>query len=291
MATNTGATGVEDSESGMELRDLLNDRDFPQRARPGTHSSHGFEALDQLAHVFSEAPDVVLQRLVDIAVEFCGADSAGISLEEAGENGELRFRWIVVSGSFAKYLYGTTPRFFSPCGTCLSSGRAQLYRLTKPYYDFLGIEADPITDGILIPWTTEGLRGTLWAVSHCSREAFTMDDYRLLNSLADFASIAIRHQSREKALRERARMKASAARANELAHRINNPLQSLTNTLYLAVQGGEEAQSFIEQATMELDALSSLVDELLRLGNANQWLSEYAVEEKSVKSGAQAASQ
>ena len=101
----------------------------------------------------------------------CGAESAGISLEEPSETGEPTFRWIAIAGSFERYLGARTPRFYSPCGTCLDCRRPQLYRVTKPYYDFLGVMADPILDGMLIPWETETFRGTIWAVSLSSGTA------------------------------------------------------------------------------------------------------------------------
>lgn len=251
------------SDTGMELHDLLTDAGFAGRNCASRSPERTLRALRRLAHVFAEQPETVLQELVDLAVECCGADSAGISLEEGNGDGERVFRWVAISGSFAQYLHGTTPRFFSPCGTCLDSNRPQLYRVTKPYYDFLGVTADEITDGMLIPWVNENLRGTIWAVAHNSREAFNMEDYRLLSSLADFASIALRHQHKQELLRQREREAALAARANELAHLINNPLQSLTNTLYLTCQPGNDVQPLLEQATQELATLSGLVREIL----------------------------
>lgn len=252
----------------MHLRDLLSDPDFPNRSRSVNRADSRFEALGRLAHAFSEAPEVLLQRLVDIAVEFCNADSAGLSLEEHGEDGNRRFRWIAIAGSFAKYLHGTTPRFFSPCGTCLDRNSPQLYRVTQPYYDFLGVQADPITDGILIPWRTEGVRGTLWVVSHHSAEAFDMEDYRLLHSLSDFAAIAVRHQRQDEALREQERLETAAATAHELAHHINNPLQSLTNMLYLAQMHTDEMPNYLEQASLKLAELSQIIHDLLLVHKA-----------------------
>jgi hypothetical protein len=256
---------VETDETGMELRDLLEDSAFPSRKRSGRTAEQRSEALHRLAHVFAEKPGDVPQRLVEIAVEFCGADSAGISLAETKATGEHVFRWVAIAGSFAEYIGGMTPRFFSPCGTCLDSGRAQLYRVTKPYYDFLGVSAEPITDGMLIPWVGEQVRGTIWAVSHHSYEAFDVEDYKLLCNLADFALIAIRHQYQEKKLLRQAKYNASAARANELAHQINNPLQSLTNALYLAGLNGPDTQVYVHQATAELKSLSEMVAKLLNL--------------------------
>lgn len=181
-------------ESGMEIRDLLADPEFPLRNKRPRQGSCTADAYRTVARVFGENPEVILQHVVDAATTFCGADSAGISLEESDEKAPRRFRWIAISGSFASFVGGTTPRFFSPCGTTLDRGRAQLYRVSKPYYDFLGIKADPITDGILVPWLAGEARGTIWAVSHSYREAFDIEDFKLIEGLADFASIAVENR-------------------------------------------------------------------------------------------------
>jgi hypothetical protein len=249
-------------DSGFVLRDLLADSGFPLRAVKTGNANRESMALRRLSRLFAEAPESVLQELVNTAVEFCGADSAGISLEEP-EDGT--FLWIVVAGSFAPYLGGRTPRHYSPCGTCLDSGQPQLYRVTKPYYDYLGVAAAPIVDGMLIPWSNEFMRGTLWVVSHVSAEAFTREDYELLNGLADFASIILRHQHQEKLLRENERTKGVAEMAHKLAHRINNPLQSLTNTLFLARHGKENQEEHLLQAEADLQRLSQQVAKLLNL--------------------------
>jgi hypothetical protein len=249
----------------MDLRDLLADEQFRQRPRKNREANRESIALRRLSRLFAEAPESVLQELVNTAVEHCGADSAGISLEEP-ENGT--FRWIVVAGSFAQYLGGRTPRNYSPCGTCLDSGRPQLYRVTKPYYDHLGVTAEPIVDGLLIPWSNEFLRGTLWAVSHASDQAFSPEDYELLNSLADFASIVLRHQHQQQLLRESERARGTAEMAHKLAHRINNPLQSLTNTIFLARYGQENVKGHLVQAEAELRRLSHQVATLLNVSES-----------------------
>ncbi|MDT8070924.1 MAG: histidine kinase dimerization/phospho-acceptor domain-containing protein [Terriglobia bacterium] len=246
----------------------MQDEEFRFRNRRPRGRQAGIEAFHRLAHVFAAQPAVLLQELCDAAVEFSGADSAGISLEEAGANGELRFRWVAISGSFAAFLNGTTPRFFSPCGTALSAARPQLYRVTRKYYDLLGIEAEPITDGILIPWVADSMRGTLWCVSHHSREAFDFDDYKLLNGLADFAAIAIRHQKQQEILLSRQKAAAYVEAASELAHELNNPLQSLTSALYLLERGPEDSRRFVKLASAELIRLADIVRELLNLKEA-----------------------
>lgn len=256
---------TEISDTGMELRDLLNDPEFVVRTGKKRDYHQPFDALRCLTQVFAERPQDVLQELVNVAVRCCGADSAGISLAEPNEKGEPTFRWIAIAGSFEPYLGGRTPRFFSPCGTCLDRGRAQLYRVSKPYYDFLGVTAEPILDGMLIPWEAEDIRGTIWVVDHNSERAFDPQDYELLRSLADFVAIILRQRAAEEKARLSAKAEASAARAHKMAHQINNPLQSLTNTIFLARMGGPDTQTHIEQAAIDLAALSEKVRKLLAL--------------------------
>ena len=51
--------------------------------------------------------------------------------------------------------------------------------------------------------------------------------------------------------------------ANELAHAINNPLQSLTNIIYAAaVNGDNDARKFASGATPDLERLSMLVKKI-----------------------------
>lgn len=257
-------------DTGMHLRDLLADRNFTRRKRRQRDPRGEVKALRQLACAIAVGKDSVLQELVEVAVRYCGADSAGISLLETTASGEQRFRWIAIGGSFAKYLHGTTPRNYSPCGTTLDRNRPQLYSVTKPYYDFLGVEAEDISDGMLIPWIHGKTQGTLWAVSHRTRAVFCPADYQLLQSLAEFASIAISHLQSQARRRRHEKRAASAAMANSLAHQINNPLQSLTNALYLAQQGGDDTVSYVQQATVELEQVTDLVRRILSLDKAGK---------------------
>lgn len=60
---------------------------------------------------------------------------------------------------------------------------------------------------------------------------------------------------------------ASSAMANTLAHHINNPLQSITNSIFLAIHSEEPASRtlHLEQASADLRQLSQLVGSLLLL--------------------------
>jgi PAS domain S-box-containing protein len=190
-------SGSTQSDSGMDLRDLLNDAEFKNRPRQSRDPNRTAIAFRHLLKLLAEDRESVLKELVNAAMNFCSAESAGISLEETETE---TFRWVALAGSFERYLDGRAPRHYSPCGTCLDTGRPQLYRVTHAYFEFLGVTADPITDGILIPWSNEYLKGTLWCVSHSSFAAFDFEDYEFLRGLADFASIILRNQARMRLL-------------------------------------------------------------------------------------------
>lgn len=247
-------------DTGMEMQDLFASTDFLSRDFGHRDPQREIRALRRIAELLAEHPENALQGLVEIAVDECHADSSGVSL---GETTEGRFRWIVVAGSFSRYLNGTTPRGYSPCGTCLDRAAPLHYRLTKPYYDFLGVTAAPILDGILIPWHGGNAAGTIWLVSHRSRVEFDRSDYELLKMIADIVATAHQYQTDQRAERKCDLEDGRNHRSNELAHAINNPLQSISNSIFLAEQDLETNSEYLKVAAQELQRLSELVASLL----------------------------
>jgi nitrogen-specific signal transduction histidine kinase len=124
-----------------------------------------------------------------------------------------------------------------------------------------------VTDGILLLWLVEDTRGTIFIMAHGRTAAFDRDDGQMMRVLADFAAMAVRHQRQQHALLQQAKAAASAEMANKLAHRINNPLQSLVQVAYLAAEGQSDvsAKALGRQLSVELRVLSALVNESLVL--------------------------
>ena len=145
-----------------------------------------------LARELVGKPEDLLQRLCEAAVELCGAGSAGVSLlERAGD--EEQFRWVAMAGTYAPYVGGTTPRNFSPCGTCLDRGSAQLYYYPERYFTYFSQVEPPIVEGLVVPFSTSSrVLGTIWIVSHSEAErGFDNEDVRIMSSLADFTAAAL----------------------------------------------------------------------------------------------------
>ena len=109
------------------------------------------EGMERLARAFVERPDTILQELVNAAVELCGADSAGISIEKEGGNDTEFYHWVATAGQYSGFLDAVLPRYPSACGLCLERGQAQHFRVGQRFFDILGVEAPLVTDGILLP--------------------------------------------------------------------------------------------------------------------------------------------
>ena len=223
--------------------------------------------MQQIAQAFVEKPETILQELVNAAVALCGADSAGISIEKDDRTDESWYHWVATAGEYSGFMDAVLPRFPSACGLCLERGTPQHFTVGQRFFDIMGISAPLVTDGVLLPWVVDGTRGTIFIMAHGRQEAFDLSDCRLMEVLAKFAAMGVREEKRRELLLEKAKAASAAAMANELAHEINNPLQSLTNILFLAAQGfdGEQAKVVGAKAAEDLSRLSDLVRKLLAL--------------------------
>ncbi len=254
-------------ETGLAVFDLDAVASFAERPSRPRDLAAQMAGLKRIADVFVQDPAAILQELVHAAVDLCGADSAGISMEKPDGTDDDFYHWVATAGEYSPFLNATLPRFPSACGICLDRQRPQLFRVGQPFFDLLGVVAPLVTDGILLPWQVEESRGTIFIMAHERHQAFDQEDCRLMQILADFAAMGVRQHRQQQTLLVQARSAAAVAMANHLAHMINNPLQGLTNTLYLAAQGhfGPDARALGAQTADDLAKLSSLVQELLAL--------------------------
>jgi nitrogen-specific signal transduction histidine kinase len=76
-----------------------------------------------------------------------------------------------------------------------------------------------------------------------------------------------KQQKQQARLISQERTEAAAQMANKLAHQINNPLQSMTNTAYLLAEGDTEIDTKVlgRELSNDIYRLSGLVKKLLSL--------------------------
>ena len=152
------------------------------------------DGLLALAKTLSAEPGSVVHHLVDTAMRLTGAESAGISLldQPSGDH----FKWVATAGDFARYVNGTMPRDFSPCGTVFDQGRALMMRDAVRYYPYISELHLPVRVVLLVPFSQDGvLVGTLWIVRHSSDTPFTQQDLSATTALAEFASLLFKNAS------------------------------------------------------------------------------------------------
>lgn len=254
-------------ETGLEVLDLRTDKAFASRHLNVRDIEAQMAGLQRLSKALVDHPETILQELVSSAVDLCGADSAGISIQKEDGSDQAYWHWIATAGAYSGFLDAILPREPSACGLCLKRGHPQHFTVSKKFFDILGVEAPLVTDGLLLPWNTEDTKGTIFVMAHGRTEAFDQSDARLMTMLADFAAMGYRHQKQQARLIAQERAAAAAHVANELAHKINNPLQSMTNAAFLIATGSsvDEQQALGEGLSKDIGRLSGLVKELLSL--------------------------
>jgi hypothetical protein len=249
--------------SGVEMIDIENDPAFARRQLHVHDVVAHIEGMNRLARVFVESPANILPELVAAAVDLCGADSAGITIEQKDGTDDDFYRWVATAGQYSGFLNAKLPRYPNPCGVTLERNRPQGFRVGQRFFDIMGVQAPPVTDGLLLPWQAEETRGTIWIVAHGREEAFDGEDCRMMQALANFAATGVRLQQQQQLLMDQAKAEAAAALAHQLAHQINNPLQGLMQTVFLFGKGDSEPSVFAQQAMGEVAKLSDVVKRLL----------------------------
>jgi hypothetical protein len=97
---------------------------------------------------------------------------------------------------------GSTPRHWSPCGTCLDAGVPVLYSYPERHFTYLQEVATPIVEALVIPMFANPTGGaTIWIVSH-SETRFDAEDVRVMTTLGNFASRAVSIPNADGSLQE-----------------------------------------------------------------------------------------
>lgn len=162
-------------------------------SRPGYPADYEAEsiAIGELVEVLARCPQDMAQALADAAMRLTGAASAGVSIEQEADGVQV-FRWIATAGEYSRYLNGTMPRDFSPCGRVVARSDAIL--MQDPIKAFPYIEAlhAPAREVLLVPYFLDGIAvGTVWVVHH-DHQQFDREDLRVLRVITNFASAAMR---------------------------------------------------------------------------------------------------
>jgi two-component sensor histidine kinase len=209
-------------------------------------------AIQDLAQIMADRPNEVLPRLVKLAMEICGAESAGISLFEPDT---MVFRWHYLFGILERFNGATTPRNHSPCGVCLDLSTPILMKNPEKVYAWISDAGIVVPEVLLVPLFIRGEAplGTLWVVAPESRK-FDSGHSRVLSELAGFAGIALRMIHAEEKLN--AALQQQETLTQEMSHRIKNLFTIADGMIRMTARSSTTKEELAENLSGRLHALA-----------------------------------
>ncbi len=176
----------------VRLEDILITDELSKRGGREPKWKEESIALSMLAGVVATAPERLVDTLLGMALELCGAETAGLSMLESTPEGEQQFRWTNLAGTLQEHIGGSTPRNFSPCGVCTDANSAQLFSHPESYFTYFAKVNVPFVEALVIPVRVSGkIPGTIWILSHTEGKGFEAEDVRIMTDLADFTGCAL----------------------------------------------------------------------------------------------------
>jgi signal transduction histidine kinase len=252
---------------------------------PGAPNYAGEDrAFGALAQEIVERPRNMLQMLAEVAIDLCGADTAGVSVLD----GDV-FRWEAVAGVFAHARGGTMPRHASPCGICIDRDATQLMHLPDRCFPVLPTEPR-FVEALLIPFHHRGKpMGAVWIASHGAGKRFHKGDERNVRTLARFVSVGWELWTKGEAAAEASRRKDTFLAV--LGHELRNPFAAITAAtavLRQRVTGDDSASRAIEVIARQCLHTTHLADDLLevaRLGTGKVQLEKQRLDLRTIVLG------
>ncbi|MBS1813320.1 MAG: hypothetical protein JSS87_00425 [Acidobacteria bacterium] len=241
--------------------------EFHTRGMRASSPEAELAVMNRLGQFLTSGPDLLLDQLTAACLEACDVSSAAVVLlQQAG--GRSRLHWASVAGNLV-----TSPEYRFEWEAAME---AALESQQPGIFMRLAPAGSPSTgkphtsECLVVPWQTPShTQGALVVFSDCMKRCLDPTDLRIAKSLTCFAQLA----AEKKEFEDRsARGFASAARlANEIAHEINNPLQTLMNSLHL-MACDYPVDMHLKAAREEVRRVAKVMKTILELGNRkNPW--------------------
>jgi two-component sensor histidine kinase len=209
-------------------------------------------AMQDLAQHMSDEPTLVLPRLVQLAMELCGAQSAGVSVLDPASK---EFQWYGLKGVLATFEGAHTPRHNSPCGLCLDMDGPILLDRPERAYDWIRDADISVPEVLLVPLHKKGLdaMGTLWLVAE-KRGHFTTAHAEMMTDLSAFAATALRMIQTEEQLT--ACLQEQEILTREMSHRVKNLFTLMSGMVRMTRHGAESADDLADKLSGRISALA-----------------------------------
>jgi PAS domain S-box-containing protein len=177
-------------QGAAPLESILRTEELRRRPSRAPDYEKENRALMALAAALADPKANIFQRFAEIILQTTDCDSSGLSLLTR-EDGGKRFYWPAIAGMWKTHIGGGTPRNFGPCGDVLDRNCTLLFTHVERRYTYFSPVTPLIEECLLVPFYIGGKAvGTIWAILHNDRRRFDAEDERLMNTVAQFASLA-----------------------------------------------------------------------------------------------------
>ena len=139
----------------LTLEDVLTTEELDIRVPRSPDYEAENRALVAVAEEMALKPDNILQKLADVILDVCNAESAGVSILEPHNDGDL-FRWHAAGGQLRKIIGGSIPRGASPCGVVLERDSVVLFSHPGRYFEAIAQLEPQIEELLLVPFHVDG---------------------------------------------------------------------------------------------------------------------------------------
>ena len=193
MAAEASARHSRANDAPLELNEILITATLKETPSRPPNLQQEAEAFRALARMLATNPRDLIDGLLEMALQLCGAGTAGLSVLETLADGNQVFRWTNLAGRLKRFVGGMTPRHFSPCGVCLDHNAPELFQYPARRFQYLSDNVDvPIVQALVIPVPLGlGAPATIWILAHEERTHFNIEDVRIMAELADFTGSAL----------------------------------------------------------------------------------------------------
>lgn len=169
----------------FNLKDVVINAELGRRSSRAPDYKAERDALMTLSHAMADAPQMILQKIAEMALDLCHAETAGISLLE-NHRVEEEIRWEALAGVHTRR-NGTTPGHASQGGSTIDRNTEHKAGRSFPTLNLV----PPLIEALTIPFDVEGTPiGNLWVVAGKQHRNFDGEDERSVRTLAQFASAA-----------------------------------------------------------------------------------------------------
>jgi len=228
-------------------------------------------AFLQLAAEMGHPSRHLLQRIVEVTLDLCGAGSAGLSIIEH-RDGKERFRWHAVAGLLRDSLWSVAPQESSPSAITVARNAVQLFVRPDRHFRGMAEVKPPILEVLLAPFPVNGRpAGTIWAVAHDRERHFDAEDARLLGDLSQIAAPAYHAYCIIEGLRDSNRRKDEFLAV--LSHELRNPLAAMSNSIKYLVKAvplegdPQRARNVVQRQLAQVIRLSDDLLDVSRIGH------------------------